>query len=67
MRIMDSSLSPTPLPRTFDDRDVLLLEPLRDPFLARELEQRRLNKTQEVEWTARIAMDIRRDEHSVRP
>jgi hypothetical protein len=64
---MESSSSAAPLPRSYADGDVLLLEPLRDPFLARELEQRRLSKIQEGEWIARIAKDIQCDERAVRP
>lgn len=43
------------------------MEPLRDAFLARELEGRRFNKTQEDVWISNIAMDVRRNEHAVRP
>jgi hypothetical protein len=62
---MESSLPP--LPRTYDDVTVFQqLEPLRDPFFARDLEQRRLTKTQETEWVARIAKDVQKNERAVR-
>jgi hypothetical protein len=63
---MESNVQSAPLPRTYDDSAVCLLEPLHDSFFARELEQRRFNKTQEREWTARIAQDVQRDERAVR-
>jgi hypothetical protein len=63
---MESGLPPPPLPRSYDDVTVFLLEPLHDSFIARELEQRRFSKTQEGEWIARIAKDVRRNERAVR-
>ena len=50
-----------------DHREVLKIQPLRDAFLARELEGRRFNKTQEDVWISNIARDVERDEHAVRP
>lgn len=47
--------------------EISRMEPLRDAFLARELEGRRFNKTQEDVWISNIAMDVRRNEHAVRP
>ena len=66
---MEASPSPasSPLLRYYDDRAILTLEPLHDAFIARDLEQRRLSKTQEEEWTARIVKDVQRDERAVRP
>jgi hypothetical protein len=64
--MMESSLPPPPLPRSYDDVSVFQLEPLRDPFVARELEQRRFSKTQEGEWITRIAKDVKRNERAVR-
>jgi hypothetical protein len=61
---MESTLPP--LPRTYDDVTVFRLEPLHDPFVARELEQSRFTRTQEAEWFARIARDVRRNERAVR-
>ena len=62
---MESSLPL--LPRTYDDVTVFeQLEPLRDSFLARSLEQQRFTRTQEAEWTARIAKDVQKNEHAVR-
>lgn len=49
------------------DHSVLEIEPLRDAFLARELEGRRFNKMQEDAWSSNIARDVERDEHAVRP
>lgn len=46
------------------DHSVLEIEPLRDAFLARELEGRRFNKTQEDAWISNIARDVERDEHA---
>ena len=63
---MESNPAPAPPPQSYDDRAVLRLEPLRDAFFARELGQRRLNKTQEFEWVAGIAKDVRGDESAVR-
>jgi len=62
---MESSEQPAPLPRSYDDGAVFLLEPLHDSFLARELEQRRFSKAQEREWTTRIAQDVQHDERAV--
>lgn len=63
---MESSLLPAPLPRSYDDSTVWLLEPLHDSFFARELEQRRFSKKQEGEWAERIAKDVQRSERAVR-
>lgn len=46
------------------DHSVLEIEPLRDAFLARELEGRRFNKMQEDAWSSNIARDVERDEHA---
>ncbi|KAH9994044.1 hypothetical protein BJV77DRAFT_996606, partial [Russula vinacea] len=52
-------------PRTYDDVTVFeQLEPLRDSFLARSLDQQRFTRTQEAEWTARIAKDVQKNEHA---
>jgi hypothetical protein len=61
-----SSPPPLPLPRSYDDPKVLQLETLGDTFFARELEQRRFNEKQENEWVARVANDVRGNEHTVR-
>lgn len=62
---MESSLPL--LPRTYDDVTVFeQLEPLRDSFLARSLDQQRFTRTQEAEWIARIAKDVQKNEHAVR-
>lgn len=60
-----SSPPPRPLPHSYDDLDVLQLEPLCDTFLARELEQRRFSEKQESEWVARVAEDVRGNERTV--
>ena len=49
-----------------DDRTVLELEPLRDAFVARDLEERRLNKNSEDAWISRIAALVQRHERAVR-
>jgi hypothetical protein len=49
------------------DYSVLEIQPLHDAFLARELERRRFNKTQEDAWISSIARDVERDERAVRP
>jgi hypothetical protein len=61
-------MEPSSLPplRSYHDVTVFQLEPLYDPFLARELEQRRFSKTQEGEWITRIARDVQRNERAVR-
>jgi hypothetical protein len=64
---MELSPSPAPLPRAYDDRAVLLLEPMRDWFYARGLKKPRFSKTQEEEWVAGVAKDIQRNEIAVRP
>ncbi|KAI9442321.1 hypothetical protein H4582DRAFT_1927728 [Lactarius indigo] len=46
------------------DLSALELEPLRDAFLARELQCRRFNKTQEGDWLSSIAKDVERDERA---
>jgi hypothetical protein len=48
------------------DLAVLELEPLRDAFIARELESRRLSKKCEDEWISNIAEQVERHEHAVR-
>jgi hypothetical protein len=63
---MESSPAPAPLPQSYDDRAVLRLEPLRDAFIARELGQRRFNKTQECEWITGIAKDVQGNKSAVR-
>jgi hypothetical protein len=63
---MESGSPPPPLPRTYDDIAVCQLDPLNDPFFARDLEQRRFSKMQEGEWIARIAKDVRSNERAVR-
>jgi len=64
---MELSPSPTPLPRCYDDRAVLLLEPMRDWFYARGLKKPRFSKTQEEEWVAGVAKDVQRNRLTVRP
>ncbi|KAH9978671.1 hypothetical protein BGW80DRAFT_688697 [Lactifluus volemus] len=61
---MGSISAPAPLPRSYDDRAVLQLNPLCDAFFARKLEQRRLDKVQERTWIASIARDVQSNEHS---
>jgi hypothetical protein len=63
---MGSISAPAPLPRSYDDRAVLQLNPLCDAFFARKLEQRRLDKAQERIWIASIARDVQSNEHTVR-
>jgi hypothetical protein len=63
---MESDSPPPPLPRSYDDATVFELEPLHDPFIAREMEKRRLSKPQEQEWYARIAKDVQGNERAVR-
>ena len=60
-----SSPPPRPLPHSYDDLNVLQLEPLCDTFIARELEQRRFSEKQENEWVARVAKDVRGNERTV--
>ena len=47
------------LPRSYDDESVLQLEPLRDSFLARELELARFSRTQEIAWVVDVAKGVR--------
>jgi len=61
-----SSPPPPPLPRSYDDPEVLQLETLCDTFFARELEQRRFSEKQESEWIERVAKDVRDNERTVR-
>lgn len=64
---MELGPSPAPLPRCYDDRAVLLLEPMRDWFYARGLKKPRFSKTQEEEWVAGVAKDVQRNWLAVRP
>ena len=64
---MELSPSPTPLPRCYDDRAVLLLEPMRDWFYARGLKKPRFSRTQEEEWVAGVVEDVQRNRLAVRP
>ena len=60
------SSSPLPLlPRSYDDATVLGLEPLCDTFLARELEQTRFSRTQEIAWVVDVAKGVRGNEPAV--
>lgn len=49
------------------DRSVWEIDPLRDAFLARELEGRRFNKAQEDAWISDIAGLVKDDVRAVRP
>ena len=48
------------------DRSVWEIDPLRDAFLARELEGRRFNKKQEDAWNSNIAELVKDNVHAVR-